>query len=116
MKSFKLFEKKYDSQDDDDSYDSDIETLCSLIRKFLKNNKIESLVEYEEEDGSISIYTFPLKREKISSMVNLMCTLSRLRKDLLPQYDTDTELFENKEGDPIILFTFCLDVDQEGDE
>jgi hypothetical protein len=48
-------------------------------------------------------------------MVKLMSIISKLRKDILPQYETEVELFENKEGDPIMLYTFFFDKDEEGE-
>lgn len=136
IKNWKLFNEKYEEIDDsdwnieDDNYepssddlenilddneiDLEVENLCSLFRKYLKNSNLESLVEYK--DGEISIYVFLDKKEKIGSFTNTMEILKKLHKDILPQYESNVELYENKAKEPILIVTLSPDEDGDGDE
>ena len=46
------------------------------------------------------------KREKIRSIVRAFEVIHKLQKDVLTQYDSEVELYENKEGFPILGFQF----------
>ncbi len=66
-------------------------------------------VDYNGYD--ISIYSFPEKREKISSILKIFDIVYKLKKDILPQYESEFELYESKKGDPVFSFQFSYDSD-----
>jgi hypothetical protein len=139
IKNWKLFVEKYETDDsdwemedddfipfdqepteedldgilDDNDIDLEIENLCSLIRKFLKNSNLDSMVEYKE--GEIEIYVFLSKKESIKSMRETMESLKRLQKDILPEYESSVELFMEKES-PILYAVLIPDEEEDGDE
>lgn len=128
IKNWKLFKEEYDEiKDGDEPSDDDldgildesdidleIENLCSLIRKFLKNSNLESIVEYK--DGDITIYVFLDKKEKIGSFTTILETLNKLHKDILPEYESSVELYENIDKDPIFIVTLTPDDEGDGDK
>jgi len=136
IKNWKLFKEEYEEIDDsdwniqDDDYepseedlaevldeseiDLEIENLCSLIRKYLKNSNLESLVEYKE--GEITIYVFLDKKEKIGSFTMILEILKKLHKDILPEYESSVELYENKSKEPILIVTLMPDEEGDGDK
>jgi hypothetical protein len=110
---FDYFEDEYyansdNSEDDDgedDAGDSEEDHLCYLIRTFLNGNRITSSVERSELD--ISVYVFLQKKEKFKNIVRTFdVVINKMKKDILPQYELEVELYESKDGIPILLFSF----------
>lgn len=138
IKKWKLFIEKYETDDsewemeddsnipwdqepteedledilDDNDIDLEIENLCSLIRKYLKNSSLDSMVEYR--DGEIEIYVFLSKKENIKSMRETLESLKKLQKDILPEYESSVEIFIDK-GTPILYCVLVPDEDEDGD-
>lgn len=101
-------EESYDLEDED-QYQNDMEYLCHTIRSLFKTSDMEVDVDYNGYD--ISIYSFPEKREKISSILKIFDIVYKLKKDILPQYESEFELYESKKGDPVFSFQFSYDSD-----
>lgn len=116
--------KKYGPESDDDipemgdldiSLDDGMVSVCDLVRELFKNVKLDADVEYDELD--ISIYVFLQKKEKIRSLMRAFEVVYKLQKDVLAHYDCEVELYENKEGYPILAYQFYADsVDKSKDE
>lgn len=116
--------RKYGPDSDDDipemgdldiSLDDGMVNVCDLIRELFKNVKLDVDVEYDELD--ISIYVFLQKREKMRSIVRAFEVIHKLQKDVLTQYDSEVELYENKEGFPILAFQFYSEsIDDRSDD
>lgn len=102
----------YDPQADnvaDDSgaeYDSDMEYLCDTIESLFEKSGLSVNVNYDGLD--ISIFVFLEKKEKLKNLVKPFDVANKLKNDILPQYDSEFEIYENKEGDPIISFEFSF--------
>jgi hypothetical protein len=45
-------------------------------------------------------------REKIESIISVFDTAKRLKRDILPQYDSEFEMWETKDGKPLLVFNF----------
>jgi hypothetical protein len=136
IKNWKLFKEKYDEVDDsdwdieDDDYepseedledilddndiDLEIENLCSLIRKYLKNSDLSSLVEYK--DGDLTIYIFLEKKEKIGLLTSILEVLKNLHNDILPEYESSVELYQNKTKEPLLIISLYRDDEGDGDK
>ena len=101
----------YDFPDDNDeeSFEDTAKHLCYLVRKLLSNQlpNIDTDVDYNN-DG-LEVYFFLQRREKIESLVKIFECAYKLKKETLPQYISEVELYESKEGYPVFLFTFLLD-------
>lgn len=133
LKNYKeLFEKYEDTDYDDESYyndddylfgrpdsskkvnkdeedeligDSDMDNLLYLLRTMFKNKGIKNVyVENDELDISISV-TMNMK-EKIENIISVFDTAKRLKRDILPQYDSEFEMWETKDGRPLLTFNF----------
>ena len=143
LKNYKeLFEKYEDTDYEDESYyndddylfgrpshskkgteeeeeemigDSDMDNLLYLLRTMFKNKGIKDVyVEHDELDITISV-TMGYK-EKIESIISVFDTAKRLKRDILPQYDSEFEMWETKDGKPLLIFNFYYGEGLEDDE
>ena len=143
LKNYKeLFEKYEDTDYEDESYyndddylfgrpshskkgteeeeeemigDSDMDNLLYLLRTMFKNKGIKDVyVEHDELDITISV-TMGYK-EKIESIISVFDTAKRLKRDILPQYDSEFEMWETKDGKPLLTFNFYYGEGLEDDE
>lgn len=98
--------------DEDEVTDDDVvETLLSTLRKMIKNSNIENFYVYVDGDGCINIQFVLNKKERYSSIIKIMNLLKKFESDILIQYDSEFDLWESKEGDPIITAKFYYDED-----
>lgn len=143
LKNYKeLFEKYEDTDYEDESYyndddylfgrpshskkgteeeeeemigDSDMDNLLYLLRTMFKNKGIKDVyVEHDELDITISV-TMGYK-EKIESIISVFDTAKRLKRDILPQYDSEFEMWETKDGKPLLVFNFYYGEGLEDDD
>ena len=84
--------------------DADMKSLTSLISDLFKNTSISAEVIYDGLD--IDIYVFLHRREKMKEMLKVFDAVIRLKRDILPQYQSTVELYESKETWPILQFRF----------
>lgn len=96
-----------DDDDDDDIPSEDMENLLYLLRTLFKNSGVEADIESKGLD--IMIYVVLNKKEKISSIIRVFDVAKKLKKDILPQYDSEFELWETKKSEPMLTFTFTYD-------
>lgn len=127
-----LKESKFDdarnySYDDDDDFDKDVprweeeeeegsyfseepsdedeeDHLCYLIRSMFNNYGINAQVERNDLD--ITVYVFLQMKERMKNILKTFDVVNKLKKDILPQYDSELELYESKQGYPIFRFDF----------
>ncbi len=99
-----------DEEYQNDDFDSEMIDLCNVIKKLYDNSELSVNIDY---DGlNIIVYVFFNKKEKIKTLTKTFDVANKLRKDILPQYDSEFELYENEEGDPIICFEFTFNDDE----
>lgn len=113
-----------DGYDDDDFYDSEDSNLYDkyddisqedednnleyLIRTFLSSRGIKSYVETDQRD--VIVYVYLKKEEKIRNLTKIFdVMINHMQKETLEGYDLETELYESKEGDNILSFSFYAD-------
>ena len=98
--------KKGTEEDDDEQIgDSDMDNLLYLLRTMFRNKGIKDVyVEHEELDITISVTMG--RKEKIESIISVFDTAKRLKRDILPQYDSEFEMWETKDGKPLLVFNF----------
>ena len=120
-------------QDDDDKDDDDFEDekeeereeimdgpeedvmehLASTIRNMISNLKIgEFYVNWEKYD--ISVQFVLNKKERFGNMMRIMGVLKKLQTDILIQYDAEVDLWETKEGDPLLTVNFYYSTKVQG--
>lgn len=105
----------YDSEDsnlydkyDDISQEDEDNNLEYLIRTFLSSRGIKSYVETDQRD--VIVYVYLKKEEKIRNLTKIFdVMINHMQKETLEGYDLETELYESKEGDNILSFSFYAD-------
>lgn len=111
-------EKEFPEEDDivPDEEDSDeinnddvVESLLSTLRKMIKNAKFNKSFVSTDEEGCINIQFVLNKTEKMSGVMKVMNLLKKLESDILIQYESEFDLWETKDGDPLITGKFFYD-------
>lgn len=95
-----------DYNTDDNSKDDDMESLCYLLRKFFSMSNIEAEVTYVK--GAIEIYCFLEKKEKMGTIMRCFDVVEKLERDTLQGYSCSFEMWENREGYPVLNFQFTF--------
>lgn len=94
-----------DDEDDlDDVQSEDMENLLYLLRTLFKNSGVEADIDHKGLD--IIVCVVLNKKEKISSVLKVFDVAKKLKKDILPQYDSEFEMWETKTGEPMLTFNF----------
>ena len=97
--------KGTEEEEDEQIGDSDMDNLLYLLRTMFRNKGIKDVyVEHEELDITISVTMG--RKEKIESIISVFDTAKRLKRDILPQYDSEFEMWETKDGKPLLVFNF----------
>lgn len=102
----------YYNEDDDDYY-SDEEGMSDLINLFnqLFDNSSIYNVDIEGTPKEINMYFTLNYREKLRDIVSIFEVLSKIKKDILPQFDSETDLWINKKNEPLLTVTFQYNED-----
>lgn len=126
LKNYKELFEQYDGPEDDDdlfgrpSYNSkkvedeadetvseDMEHLLYLLRQLFKSSGVD--VEIESKGLDITIYSILNKRQKMATLLKIFNVVKKLKSDILPQYDSEFELWETKAGEPMFTFNFMYE-------
>ena len=117
-------ESMYGDDDYEDDYEEEVsknepssddvlEHLASLIRQMIKLANIEDYyVTTNEYDLSIQFVLN--KTERFSKLIKIMGLLKKLTTDTLIQYESELELWETKEGHPLLTVDFYYDSKKSG--
>lgn len=96
---------KEDFEDDlTDDQNEDIQHLIDLLTTFFENQGVE--VDVENKGLDITISTYLNKTEKLKNITKIFNIVKKVKKDILPQYDSEFELWETKDKSPILYFSF----------
>jgi hypothetical protein len=107
-------EDEYNGEDENDSeYDDDMSHLCYLLRSMFNNSSID--VEVENKGLDLSIIAQFSRRESLSDIVKVFEIVKKIKKDVLAQYSSSFEIWETKQGIPVISFDFLLEDDDDKD-
>lgn len=102
---------EYELEDMDEiNQDDVIESLLSTLRKVVKAAFERSYVS-RDEDGCINVQFILNKTEKMGGIMKVMSILKKLETDILIQYESEFDLWETKEGEPLITGKFFYDED-----
>ena len=82
---------------DDDIEDDDMEHLKYLLRGMFKNKGIEN-VSITNDNLDLSIRCSMGHRERLSDVINVFDLLNKLKMDILPQYDSEFDMWESQRG------------------
>lgn len=118
VKSVDDFEDDYYNQKDEFSDIIDelnptnqdvIDELLSTIRKMLKNSGFENFYVFDKDSYTICIQFVLNKIERYAKIMKIMNFLAKLKDDILIQYETEFDVWETKEGSPLITASFSID-------
>jgi len=98
------YQYKPGKEEEEEHKDGEMGELAYWIRQMFRANKLEASVETENYD--LMVYIFLEKREKIGTLLSVFEVVNKIKKDLLTYYDAEVELYENKQGFPILKFNF----------
>jgi hypothetical protein len=104
----------YDGDGDDQNnseeevdFDGEMDYLCQTIESLFDNSGINCNVTNQGLD--ITAFVFPEKKESIKTLTKIFDVANKLRKDILPQYNSEFEIYEQKDGYPVITFQFTYE-------
>ena len=100
-------EDDYD-EDEKDIEDDDMGNLLYLLRSMFRNSGIDEVyIENKKMDITISVQL--RKRERLKDIIKVFEVANKLKRDILAQYDSEFEMWESKEGSPVLVFNFMYD-------
>ena len=99
----KLNSDDYDDSDDNGNQD-DMEHLEYLLREMFRNVGID--VTVTSDNGDIQIVVMLNQKERLRDVINIFSVANKLKKDILAQYDSEFDLWEDKKGQPMLTFDF----------
>lgn len=106
-------ETRYDKDNyDDNNYgdttiDDGMEHILYLLRNTLRNKGIEEFfVENRKFDICISVVM--LTKERLSNVRGIFDILYHLKTDIIPQYDSEFDMYQTTKGETILEFNFYL--------
>ena len=96
------------NSDDDDSDDNgnqdDMAHLEYLLREMFRNVGID--VTVTSDNGDIQIVAMLNQKERLRDVISIFSVANKLKKDILAQYDSEFDLWEDKKGLPMLTFSF----------
>jgi hypothetical protein len=108
----------WNSDNDDDYYgssqDDGMEHILNLLRKTIRNSGIEDFF-VENKGFDISISVVVSVKEKLSDIMGIFDILYHLKRDIIPQYDSEFDMYQTRDGDTILEFGFYLNEGLEDD-
>ena len=99
----KLNSDDYDDYDDNGNQD-DMAHLEYLLREMFRNVGID--VTVTSDNGDIQIVVMLNQKERLRDVINIFSVANKLKKDILAQYDSEFDLWEDKKGQPMLTFSF----------
>jgi hypothetical protein len=101
---------KKDTDDDEDDSDSGMEHIKYLLRTMFKNKGIDNYY-INSKNLDIEISIIMRDRERLSDVVNLFDILKKLKKDILPQYESEFNMWTNRKNEQVLEAVFLYDDD-----
>jgi hypothetical protein len=97
----------YNDNDDNDDYTDEegMSDLINLFNQLFDNSGIYN-VNIEGTPKEINMYFTLNYREKLRDIVAIFEVLSKIKRDILPQFDNETDLWIDKKGNPLLTVTF----------
>ena len=93
-----------DDDSDDNSNQDDMAHLEYLLREMFRNVGID--VTVTSDNGDIQIVVMLNQKERLRDVISIFSVANKLKKDILAQYDSEFDLWEDKKGLPMLTFSF----------
>lgn len=105
------------NDDFDDNYeeDDDMDNLLYLLRKMFYNSGIENVI-ISNKKMDLTIYVELEREERLKDIIKVFEVVNKLKKDILPQYDSEFDMWKTKKGNPLLTFTFYYDEGLDDDD
>ena len=97
---------------DDDDRDA-MDHLASTIRNMISNLGISEFY-VNSEAFDLSVQFILNKTERFTKVMKIMGLLRKLQTDILIQYDSEVDLWETKEGEPMLTIDFYYNPSTKG--
>jgi hypothetical protein len=101
-------EDDYDEEEDDDIENDDMQHLMYLLRTMFKNSGVDH-VEVEHKKMDITIYCMLNRKERLKDIIKIFEVANKLKRDILAQYDSEFDMWSNRDGSTNLVFTFLYD-------
>lgn len=98
-------EEEEDEGDENFEGKEEVEHLMYLIRQIFTNAGMEDVFVTNDE-WDISIIVGLNEKEQLSNIIKPFETIKKIQKDIMAHYDASFELWESKEGAPLLVFNF----------
>jgi len=98
----------YEDGEDEDIREDDMQHLLYLLRTMFKNSGIDD-VEIENKKLDITIYCRLNRRERLKDIIKVFEVANKLKKDILSQYDSEFDMWSNRDGSSNLVFSFMYD-------
>jgi hypothetical protein len=104
----------YDPYDDDYNVDDnelesdDLQHLQYLLRQMFRNSGIDN-VDVSGTARQISISIYLTYKERLRNIIKIIEVVNKIKKDILPQYDSEVDIWRTKDYKPLLTFTFNYD-------
>jgi hypothetical protein len=93
-----------DYDDNDNGNQDDMAHLEYLLREMFRNVGIDATVT--SDNGDIQIVVMLNQKERLRDVISIFSVANKLKKDILAQYDSEFDLWEDKKGQPMLTFSF----------
>ena len=94
--------------DDDDDGEDGMENIKYLLRKMFKNKGLDKYI-INNKGFDIEITIILNDRERLSDVVAVFDLLNKLKKDILPQYESEFDMWTNRKGEQVLEIIFLYD-------
>jgi 2-phospho-L-lactate transferase/gluconeogenesis factor (CofD/UPF0052 family) len=98
----------YNDDDDDEFESDDLQHLHYLLRQMFKNSGIDN-VDVSGKHNLIIIGVHLDYKSNLREVIKVIEVVSKIKKDILPQYDSEVDMWRTKDYKPILTFTFNYD-------
>lgn len=92
--------------EDDDVEQDDIQHLLYLLRTMFKNSGVDNVRIDNDRGLDILIYCTVERKERLKDIIRIFEVVNKLKKDILLQYDTEYDIWQNRKGQPMFVFSF----------
>lgn len=96
-----------EEQEEEVDFDGEMDYLCQTIESLFDNSNINCNVTNQDLD--LTVFVFPEKKETLKNLTKIFDIANKLRRDILPQYSSEFEIYKQKDGYTVITFQFTYE-------
>lgn len=96
-----------EEQEEEVDFDGEMDYLCQTIESLFDNSNINCNVTNQDLD--LTVFVFLEKKETLKNLTKIFDIANKLRRDILPQYSSEFEIYKQKDGYTVITFQFTYE-------